>query len=133
MSIESIVEMLEAQGTFPEEKVVCANFETLFAYSVRQKESPADVAKGFLLALDQHAHVSAVMDDKLGQQLYQWVVGQWATEPMEFCKRLCAILVNVGTPEALAFMQTQHAQATDKNICSVLEDAIEELSEIVAD
>jgi hypothetical protein len=126
MSVTSLKSMLEAKGTFPDEEDVLASFENLFAFAEQGKETPDDLAWAFLEGLDQLSNVNPELEPALGQRLYNWAIANWATEPPRFCERLCAILVNVGTPESLQFMKDQRERSNAEAVKAILTEYIQD-------
>jgi hypothetical protein len=126
MSVASLKKMLGAKGTFPDEEDVLASFENLFAFAEQGKETPDDLAWAFLEGLDQLSNVNPELDPALGQRLFNWAKANWTTEPPRLCERLCAILVNVGTPESLQFMKEQRDQTNAEEVKAILTEYIKD-------
>lgn len=119
MSKETIRDMLEAEGSFPDIEDVRAGVQTLFAWADGQQESSADLAWGFLLALDQWTHNEAV-DPEVASRIRAWALANWTTDPYEQCEQLCRLLINVPAPEAAAFLQDQLAGSGDADVKQLL-------------
>jgi hypothetical protein len=115
---------MEAQGTFPGLEVVLGNFAALFESSEKATEQPADILNAFLLGLDQLSNVAPSIEPALGARLYQWSVDNWATSPVPFLKKLCALLVNVATPESLQFMKDERDKTNDELVKKILTESI---------
>jgi hypothetical protein len=127
MSKESIRSLLEAKGTFPDKEDVRAGFEALFALADGRQDSVADLAWGFDVALDQWSQVASVVEPSVAQRLREWVLANWMVDSVEACALLGGLLVNVPSPEVLAFLRQQHAQCTNADIRAELEELIADI------
>jgi len=121
MSKDSIRTLLQANGSFPDEPGVRANLAALFALSRQQQDGAADLAWGFTEALDQWAHVDAIVPPDIAQPVREWTLAQWATSPYALCEKLCALLVNLATPQTLQFLTEERSRATDADLQRLLD------------
>lgn len=124
MSKESIRALLTAQGTFPGEPEVRANFEALFEMAASGQESPVNLAWGFREALDQWSHVDALVDPSHAERLRTWAMACWDAESYALCDALGALLVNAASPSTLAFLNDQRVTATDPDLQRLLDKLI---------
>jgi len=131
MSQESLRDLLEASGSFPDESDVRANFDALFTLAKNASETVDDLAWGFLFALDQWSQVHAVVDPVVAQRLREWIMTQWSTTPHEHCKQLCRLLVNLRSPEVLAFLKQQRDECIDVGMKQVLGEYLSQMGEPV--
>ena len=112
MSKESIQALLDARGSFPDAEIIRANVASLLTLARERRESVADLAWGFLHALDQWSQVGAV-DPEPARRLREWTIANWTTTPVSTCELLGALLVNVPSPEAAQFLRDQRDRCTD--------------------
>lgn len=130
MSKESILKMLEAHGTFPNEEFVLSGFEELFNLSRENKETVDDIAWGFLKSLDQWSHVVAAIEPELAKRLRDWTLSNWATKPYDRFVNLCAILVNLSSPEVITFLKEQAAQSANADIKRHINKSVADILEV---
>ncbi len=125
MSADELDALLESKGSFPPGEEVRAIFDALFEHAARG-EDPSDMAGAFLSGPDQMSNVRASIDPDVAERLYRWVTAHWSPSPPRLLGRLCALLVNVGSPESLAFLKQQRAAAEDEAARRALDDALQD-------
>lgn len=134
MSKDSILSMLEANGTFPEEEHVLAGFDTLFKLAEDGQETLEDIVYGFLTALDQWSHIDAIVDPALAARLRAWAMTQWRNDgDDERAAALCRVLINVRSPEVADFLREQRQLTDDAYITQLLDRYIARMAEAAAD